>query len=127
MDPDSAHEAMRDLVRARLAAVRSRHARQQLSGFLLRRSSLYIARRGPRCIAAGCLAFALPKMRIISCWKTAPATVDAAKARPPDGSDRNDWRTGRWRRSLSSAGTPRGMVVAAATIVAELGDISPFS
>ena len=30
--PDGAHEAMRDLVRARLAAVRSlRHARQQLS------------------------------------------------------------------------------------------------
>jgi len=35
--PDCAHEAMRDLFRARLAAVRSlRHARQQLSGFLLR-------------------------------------------------------------------------------------------
>src|SRR6201988_1563490 len=35
--PDEAHEAMRDLVRARLAAVRSlRQARQQLSGFLLR-------------------------------------------------------------------------------------------
>ena len=35
--PDPAHEAMRDLVRARLAAVRSlRQARQQLSGFLLR-------------------------------------------------------------------------------------------
>lgn len=35
--PDQAHEAMRDLVRARQAAVRSlRQARQQLSGFLLR-------------------------------------------------------------------------------------------
>src|SRR5262249_58260415 len=35
--PDPAHEAMRDLVRARLAAVRNvREARQQLSGFLLR-------------------------------------------------------------------------------------------
>jgi transposase len=34
--PDQAHEAIRDLVRARLAAVRSlRQARQQLSGFLL--------------------------------------------------------------------------------------------
>lgn len=40
--PDSAHEAMRDLVRARLAAVRSlRHARQQLSGFLLRHGHHY--------------------------------------------------------------------------------------
>ena len=34
--PDQAHEAVRDVVRARLAAVRSlRQARQQLSGFLL--------------------------------------------------------------------------------------------
>ena len=40
--PDPAHEAIRDLVRARLAAVRSlRQARQQLSGFLLRHGRHY--------------------------------------------------------------------------------------
>lgn len=40
--PDAAHEAMRDLIRARLAAVRSlRQARQQLSGFLLRHGHHY--------------------------------------------------------------------------------------
>ena len=40
--PDPAHEAIRDLVRARLAAVRSlRQARQQLSGFLLRHGHHY--------------------------------------------------------------------------------------
>jgi transposase len=40
--PDQAHEAIRDLVRARLAAVRSlRQARQQLSGFLLRHGRHY--------------------------------------------------------------------------------------
>ena len=40
--PDPAHEAMRDLVRARLAAVRTlRQARQQLSGFLLRHGHHY--------------------------------------------------------------------------------------
>jgi len=40
--PDSGHEAMRDLVRARLDAVRAlRRARQQLSGFLLRQSCHY--------------------------------------------------------------------------------------
>src|SRR5271168_3908527 len=40
--PDQAHEAIRDLVRARLAAVRSlRQARQQLSGFLLRHGHHY--------------------------------------------------------------------------------------
>jgi transposase len=40
--PDQAHEAMRDLVRARQAAVRSvRQARQQLSSFLLRHGHHY--------------------------------------------------------------------------------------
>jgi transposase len=37
--PDAAHEAMRDLIRARLAAVRI--ARQQLSAFLLRHERIY--------------------------------------------------------------------------------------
>ncbi len=40
--PDCRHEAMRDLVRARLDAVHSlRQARQQLSGFLLRQGCHY--------------------------------------------------------------------------------------
>ena len=40
--PDDAHEAIRDLVRARQAAVRAlRQARQQLSGFLLRHGHHY--------------------------------------------------------------------------------------
>src|SRR6201982_603514 len=40
--PDAAHEAMRDLVRARLDAVHAlRRARQQLSGFLLRQGLHY--------------------------------------------------------------------------------------
>lgn len=40
--PDNAREAMRDLVRARLAAVRAlRQARQQWSGFLLRQGQHY--------------------------------------------------------------------------------------
>ena len=40
--PDPGHEAMRDLVRARLDAVRAlRRARQQLSGFLLRQGCHY--------------------------------------------------------------------------------------
>jgi transposase len=40
--PDAAHEAMRDLIRARLAAVRAvRSARQQLSAFLLRHERVY--------------------------------------------------------------------------------------
>jgi transposase len=44
--PDAAHEAMRDLIRARLAAVRAvRAARQQLSAFLLRHERIYPAGR----------------------------------------------------------------------------------
>ena len=40
--PDAAHEAMRDLIRARQAAVRAvRAARQQLSAFLLRHERIY--------------------------------------------------------------------------------------
>ena len=40
--PDQAHEAIRDLVRARQAAVRTlRQARQQLSGFQLRHGRHY--------------------------------------------------------------------------------------
>jgi transposase len=40
--PDTAHEAMRDLIRARQAAVRAvRAARQQLSAFLLRHERIY--------------------------------------------------------------------------------------
>lgn len=43
--PDQAHEAMRDLIRARLAAVRAvRTARQQLSAFLLRHDRVYRGR-----------------------------------------------------------------------------------
>ena len=45
--PDPAHEAIRDLVRARLAAVRSlRQARQQLTSFLLRHGHHYASCRG---------------------------------------------------------------------------------
>ena len=40
--PDAVHEAMRDLIRSRLAAVRAvRTARQQLSAFLLRHERIY--------------------------------------------------------------------------------------
>jgi hypothetical protein len=40
--PDVAHEAMRDLIRIRLAAVRAvRTARQQLSAFLLRHERIF--------------------------------------------------------------------------------------
>ena len=46
--PDPAHEAIRDLVRARLAAVRVlRQARQQLSGFCCAMAIIMTGRPGP--------------------------------------------------------------------------------
>ncbi|MDH2328367.1 IS110 family transposase [Cereibacter sp. SYSU M97828] len=45
--PDAAHEAMRDLVRARATAVRvAGKARQHLQGFLLRHSRIYPGKKG---------------------------------------------------------------------------------
>ena len=47
--PDAAHEAMRDLVRARLVAVRGlRRARQQLLGFLLRHGLVHTGKAWTR-------------------------------------------------------------------------------
>src|ERR1700736_6588324 len=46
--PDAAHEAIRDLIRTRQAAVRAvRTARQQLSAFLLRHERVYPGNRTP--------------------------------------------------------------------------------
>jgi len=68
--PDAAHEAMRDLIRARLAAVRAvRAARQQLSAFLLRQERVYPGNRTPWTKAhRGWLAdqtFAQPAQQIV--------------------------------------------------------------
>jgi transposase len=68
--PDTAHEAMRDLIRARQAAVRTvRTARQQLSAFLLRHERVYPGNRTPWTKAhRGWLAdqsFAQPAQQIV--------------------------------------------------------------
>ena len=129
--PDEAHEAIRDLVRARLAAVRSlRQARQQLSGFLLRngrhysRSAWTLAHR--RWMAD--LKFAQPVHYVV--LEDCIATVDAAKERR----DRleaqiiavlPEWSLAPVVEALQAL---RGIaLVAAATLVAELGDITRFS
>ena len=70
--PDQAHEAIRDLVRARQAAVRTlRKARQQLSGFLLRRAATTIGRPGRSCIGGGWQVSSSIRLCITSCWKIA--------------------------------------------------------
>jgi transposase len=129
--PDPMHEAIRDLVRARLAAVRAlRQARQQLSGFLLRHGHHYNRTAWTlmhRRWLAG-LRFDQPIHHIV--LEECIAAVEAATAR------RNrleahidamlpDWSLAPVVRSLQAL---RGMaMVAAATLVAELGDITRFA
>ena len=129
--PDCRHEAVRDLVRARQAAVRAlRQARQQLSGFLLRQGRHYnrpawtlMHRRW----LAG-LRFDQAAHHIV--LEDAIAAVEAATARR----DRlevqieaalSDWSLAPIVRALQAL---RGIaLIAAATLVAELGDISRFA
>jgi transposase len=106
--PDEAHEPIRDLVRARLAGVRSlRQARQQLTGFLLRQGRHYnrpawtlIHRRW---LAGLKFEQALHHIVLEDCI----AAVEAATPR---------------RYRLRGIG-----LVAPATLVAELGDVTRFS
>jgi transposase len=129
--PDPKHEAVRDLVRARQAAVRAlRQARQQLSGFLLRQGRHYnrpawtlMHRRW----LAG-LRFEQAVHHIV--LEDGIAAVEAATARR----DRleaqiavalSDWSLAPVVRALQAL---RGMaLIAATTLVAELGDISRFA
>jgi len=128
--PDQAHEAIRDLVRARLAAVRTlRQARQQLSGFLLRQGYHYhrpawtmMHRRW----LAG-LKFEQPVHYIV--MEDCIAAVEAATARRDRleahiAAALPDWSLAPVVRALQAL---RGVaLVAAATLVAELGDITRF-
>jgi len=129
--PDPAHEAIRDLVRARLAAVRVlRQARQQLSGFLLRHGRHYnrpawtLMHR--RWLAGLSFEHAAHYIVLEDCI----AAVEAATARR-DHLEAHieaalpDWSLTPVVKALQAL---RGLaLVAAATLVAELGDITRFA
>ena len=129
--PDEAHEAIRDLVRARLAAVRTlRQARQQLSGFLLRHGHHYnrpawtLMHR--RWLAGLRFEHAVHHIVLEDCI----AAVEAATARRDRleahiAAALPDWSLAMVVHALQAL---RGMaLVAAATLVAELGDITRFA
>ena len=129
--PDAAHEAIRDLVRARLAAVRTlRQARQQLSGFLLRHGHHYnrpawtLMHR--RWLAGLRFEHAAHHIVLEDCI----AAIEAATARRDRleahiAAALPDWSLAMVVRALQAL---RGMaLVAAATLVAELGDITRFA
>ena len=129
--PDQAHEAIRDLVRARLAAVRTlRQARQQLSGFLLRQGQHYhrpawtVSHR--RWLAG--LKFEQPMHHIV--LEDCIAAVEAATARRDRLQAHIEAALPEWSLApvVQALQTLRGVaLVTAATLVAELGDISRFS
>src|SRR6195256_6864483 len=129
--PDARHEAMRDLVRARLDAVHSlRRARQQLSGFLLRQGCHYgrpaWTKLHRRWLSG--LIFEQAIHHIV--LEDYIAAVEAAEARRDRltaqiGTMLPDWTLAPVVAALQ---TMRGMaMVNAATLIAELGDLSRFA
>ena len=129
--PDPGHEAMRDLVRARLDAVHAlRRARQQLSGFLLRQGCHY---RRPawtklhRRWLAG-LRFEQAVHHIV--LEDYIAAVEAAQARRDRLTAQIEAMLPNWTLApvVKALQTMRGMaLVNAATLIAELGDLSRFA
>jgi transposase len=129
--PDARHEAMRDLVRARLDAVHAlRRARQQLSGFLLRQECHY-----------GRPAWTKLHRRWLAGLKFEQAVhhlvledyiqaVEAAEARRDRLTAQIEAMLPDWTLApvVAALQTMRGMaLVNAATLVAELGDLSRFT
>jgi transposase len=129
--PDAAHEAMRDLVRARLDAVHSlRRARQQLSGFLLRHGCHYgrpaWTRLHHRWLAG--LKFEQAVHHIV--LEDYIAAVEAAEARRNRLTAQIEAMLPDWTLApvVAALQTMRGMaLVNAATLIAELGDLSRFA
>ena len=139
--PDARHEAMRDLVRARLDAVHSlRRARQQLSGFLLRHGCHYgrpawtrLHRpHGSSPWAEGSrlagLKFEQAVHHIV--LEDYIAAVEAAEARRNRLTAQIEAMLPDWTLApvVAALQTMRGMaLVNAASLIAELGDLSRFA
>src|SRR6201993_2727570 len=129
--PDAAHEAMRDLVRARLDAVHAlRRARQQLSGFLLRQGCHYgrpaWTKLHRRWLAG--LKFAQAVHHLV--LEDYIAAVEAAAARRDRLTGQIEAMLPDWTLApvVAALQTMRGMaLVNAATLIAELGDLSRFA
>jgi transposase len=129
--PDQAHEAIRDLVRARQAVVRTlRQARQQLSGFLLRHGCHYHrpawTQLHRRWLASLKFDQAVHHIVLEGCI----AAVEAAIARRDRLEAHIEAVLPEWSLApvVEALQALRGVrLVAAATLVAELGDITRFT
>jgi transposase len=129
--PDAGHEAMRDLVRARLDAVHAlRRARQQLSGFLLRQGCHYgrpaWTKLHRRWLAGRKFEQAVHHIVL----EDYIAAVEAAEARRDRLTAQIEAMLPDWTLApvVAALQTVRGMaLVNAATLIAELGDLSRFA
>ncbi len=128
---DAGHEAMRDLVRARLDAVHAlRRARQQLSGFLLRQGCHYgrpaWTKLHRRWLAG--LNFEQAVHHLV--LEDYLQAVEAAEARRDRLTAQIEAMLPDWTLApvVAALQTMRGMaLVNAATLIAELGDLSRFA
>jgi transposase len=128
--PDAEHEAMRDLVRARAAAVKAlRRSRQQLTSFLLRHGCLHkgknwtLAHR--RWLAT--LRFEQPAQQIV--LEDSIQSVEDAEARRDRLTAQIEALLPSWSMAplVAALQAMRGVaLVTAATLVAEIGDLRRF-
>jgi transposase len=130
--PDAAHEAMRDLIRSRLAAVRAvRTARQQLSAFLLRHERIY--RDGAKAWTKahrGWLAdqrFAQPAQQIVLEESIEAVRLGEQRRDRVDGYLRAQIPTWSLFPLVQNLGALRGLdTIASAGLAAAIGDPSRF-
>jgi transposase len=128
--PDSDHEAMRDLVRARRAALHAvRRGRQQLAGFLLRHGRIGTAKPGTLAYRRWLttVRFAHPAQQIV--LQDHIDALAAAEARRERLTEQIRELLPRWSLApvVTALQAMRGVdLVTAATLVAELGDLTRF-
>ncbi len=129
--PDAEHEAMRDLVRARGAAVRDvRKARQRLSGFLLRQHRLYGRKSWTqthrRWLAK--LSFEHPAQQIV--LQEYLDAVDTAETRRDRVGARDRGAAAGVVDGAGGGGMNQAMrgfaMITATTLIAEMGDLRRF-
>src|ERR1700692_1680672 len=131
--PDAAHEAMRDLIRTRLAAVRAvRTARQQLSAFLLRHERVYRSGRKAWTKAhRGWLAdqsFAQPAQQIVLEENIEAVRLSERRRDRIDGYLRAQIPTWSLFPLVQNLGALRGLdTIASAGLAAAIGDPSRFA
>jgi len=128
--PDADHEAMRDLVRARRAAVGAlRRARQQLCGFLLRHQRIHCAKNWTlahrRWLAT--VRFAHPAQQIV--LQDHIHAIEDAEARRDALTAQIEALLPQWSMApvVEALQAMRGVaLIVAVTLVAEVGDLTRF-